>query len=91
MTVHILTINSKHGWFIEDSLSRVEVYESREKGLEAFQKFIRKVLTDLTDERLINGDRIDFCVHINRDKFMISEDLDSDPYCVATLKEYHVQ
>lgn len=90
MTVHILTINDKNGWFIEDSLSRVEVYESREKGLEAFQKFIRKVLTD---DHLLNTDKVNFNVYLTKDKFMVcdGDDQESEPCCKVTLKEYHVQ
>lgn len=90
MTVHILTINDKNGWFIEDSLSRVEVYESREKGLEAFQKFNRKVLTD---DHLLNTDKVNFNVYLTKDKFMVcdGDDPDIEPCCKVTLKEYHVQ
>ena len=90
MTVHILTINDKNGWFIEDAPSKLEVYESREKGLEAFHKFTRKILTD---DHLLNADRVNFSVHITKDKFMIwaGDVPDIEPCCKVTLKEYHVQ
>jgi len=90
MTVHILTINDKNGWFIEDALSKLEVYESREKGLEVFHKFTRKILTD---DHLLNADKVNFNVYLTKDKFMVcdGDDPDSEPYCKVTLKEYHVQ